>query len=178
MASDQTQLYGDITGKRIKRHRIDLGLTQKELAEKINVTPATINKYETGITPIPRKRLQDIGSALDVSPVYLLGFTDDPKPTNKQHTYRTDTFDVIKNGALVIPSYVADEDFKNNLVVKGTVPETRPLEIIHDGGTKTADSSIKVSEEERELLRIYRMLSVRRRMQLLNTAYSLEDEEK
>jgi transcriptional regulator with XRE-family HTH domain len=67
----------DDTGKRIRARRKDLGMTQEELGKKASVTKATINKYETGIvTNLKRSTIEDIASALNVSPSYIMGWTD------------------------------------------------------------------------------------------------------
>ena len=38
------------TGKLIVRHRQTLGLTQKELAERLGVSPKTVSKWECGVS--------------------------------------------------------------------------------------------------------------------------------
>lgn len=54
-------------GKLIRRRRTDLNMTQAELAARLGVAAATINKYESGIvTNIPRSRLQQLSDALDI----------------------------------------------------------------------------------------------------------------
>ncbi|MCX4317747.1 MAG: helix-turn-helix transcriptional regulator, partial [Lachnospiraceae bacterium] len=67
----------DDTGKRIKARRKDLGMTQEELGQKAGVTKATINKYETGIVQnLKRSTIEDMAKALNVSPSYIMGWTD------------------------------------------------------------------------------------------------------
>lgn len=91
-------------------------LTQEELGNKIGVSKATINKYETGIvTNFKRPTIEALANALDVSPGYLMGWTD-------------------------------------------LASETRPK-----------------SNEEEELLRIYRSLDVRKKIKLLSFAIELEE---
>lgn len=64
-------------GQKIKALRETRGLTQEELGEKIGVAKATINKYETGIiVNLKRSTIENISKALDVSPAYLMGWTD------------------------------------------------------------------------------------------------------
>lgn len=65
------------TEQRIKELRDAKGMTQEDLGEKIGVTKATINKYETGIiTNLKRATIADLSRALDVSPAYLMGWTN------------------------------------------------------------------------------------------------------
>jgi transcriptional regulator with XRE-family HTH domain len=65
-------------GERIHNARMDKGMTMDELGKRIGVQKSAINKYEKGIvTNIKRSTIARIAIALDVSPVYLLGY-DDP----------------------------------------------------------------------------------------------------
>lgn len=65
-------------GERIKERRIELGMTQAELANRIGTTYQAISKYENDIVDtIPTKKLQLIAFELGVSPMYLLGMSDD-----------------------------------------------------------------------------------------------------
>jgi transcriptional regulator with XRE-family HTH domain len=54
-------------GENIKKFRIASGLTQSELAEKVNVSFQQIQKYENGKSRIFVDRLQAIAEALDVN---------------------------------------------------------------------------------------------------------------
>ncbi len=62
-------------GKNIKKARIDAGLTQKELAEKVNLTYNYISQIENDRLP-PTNTLFMIADALNVSPAKL--FEEDP----------------------------------------------------------------------------------------------------
>ena len=89
------------TGQRIKELRDAKGMTQEALGEKIGVTKATINKYETGIiTNLKRATIADLSRALDVSPAYLMGWTNniDIKENNGMIGSNSGTVN-ITNGA-------------------------------------------------------------------------------
>ena len=59
------------TGEKIRERRMQLGLTQTELANEIGVTLRTITKYEKqGITP-RGSNLRELAKALGVSELYL-----------------------------------------------------------------------------------------------------------
>ena len=59
------------TGEKIRERRMQLGLTQTELANKIGVTLRTITKYEKqGVMPRGRN-LRELAKVLGVSEVYL-----------------------------------------------------------------------------------------------------------
>ncbi len=65
-------------GARIAESRKALGLTMKALAERTeNLKPSRINNWERGArTPGPEEAVQ-LAKALEISPGYLLGLTDD-----------------------------------------------------------------------------------------------------
>lgn len=65
------------TGEKIKKARLEKGMTQEELGKKIGVKKAAINKYETGIVVnLKRSTIANLAEALDVDPVWLLGMED------------------------------------------------------------------------------------------------------
>ena len=59
-------------GNKIARKRKDLGLTQTEFAEKLNVTRQTVGRWETGAVMPDIDKIGDIASLLGVSCDYLL----------------------------------------------------------------------------------------------------------
>lgn len=60
-------------GNRVKEKRIELNMTQEELAIKSGYTSrSSINKIELGLVDLPQSKISSIASALDVSPAYLL----------------------------------------------------------------------------------------------------------
>ena len=62
-------------GKRIKRLREDMRLTQEDVAGKVGVAIQTIYKYENEIvTNIPLDKLEKIAAVLNTSPSYLMGW--------------------------------------------------------------------------------------------------------
>ena len=62
----------NIIGSRIKKARIAKGLTQEELAEKIDVSVAFLSRVERGSSHINLKRLTQLCGLLDVSEGYIL----------------------------------------------------------------------------------------------------------
>jgi transcriptional regulator with XRE-family HTH domain len=66
------------TGERIKKARLELGMTQEELGEKVGVQKAAINKYETGIVVnLKRGVIVKLADVLNVTPEYLMGWDED-----------------------------------------------------------------------------------------------------
>lgn len=67
-------------GEKIKTLRIQKGMTQTDLAKKLDTTKQTIFKYEAGIiADPPLSRVQELAVALDVPPAYLMGWEGEKK---------------------------------------------------------------------------------------------------
>ena len=58
---------------RIKEARLAANLTQKELAEKLGITDATLSGYETGAHDPKSNRLAEIAKICNTTVDYLLG---------------------------------------------------------------------------------------------------------
>lgn len=69
--------------KRLKKLRKNSNLTQKELANKVGVSRATIAGYETKGKEPPYSTLQKLSEVLGCSTDYLLGNTDERSPADK-----------------------------------------------------------------------------------------------
>lgn len=73
---DMDENINKYIGKRIQEIRIEKGLKQENLAEKLKINRPNISKYETGETAIPLDILKKISKTLDTSTDYLLGLTE------------------------------------------------------------------------------------------------------
>ena len=59
----------------IKNRRIELGLTLEEVAAKVGVTKATVQRWESGlIANLRRDKISTLAKALETSPAFILGF--------------------------------------------------------------------------------------------------------
>ena len=67
----------EIFCKRIKELRIESGITQKTLAEKLNVTNSTVCDWEKGRSEPDLQTLTQIAAFFEVRVDYLLGLSDD-----------------------------------------------------------------------------------------------------
>lgn len=131
--SKEALFMANTIGNKIKMLRKRRNMTQEELGDRIGVTKATINKYETGVVVnLRRPTIEKLARALDTSPAYLMGRVDE------------------NNG--------------NNISVNGS----------NNGGIHI-NSGSELSKEEKELLRIYASLDVKKRMDLLSYAFKLEE---
>lgn len=60
---------------RLKKLRLDCGLTQSELARKLNITTASISKYELGTVIPDVEKLIMYGKIFQTSVDYLVGLS-------------------------------------------------------------------------------------------------------
>lgn len=65
-----------ITGKRLRELRIDRGMKLKDVAEALNVTVRSINRYEDGTREPSLGILTGFCKLYNVSADYLLGLAD------------------------------------------------------------------------------------------------------
>lgn len=63
-------------GKRLRELRVEKGLTQKQLAEKLNLNSVTYLHYEKSQREPPLSVLADMANFFDVSTDFLLGLCD------------------------------------------------------------------------------------------------------
>lgn len=61
-----------LIGERIKAARLKCKLTQENLSEKLNISPAFLSRIERGSSQINLKRLIEICTLLDTNPGYIL----------------------------------------------------------------------------------------------------------
>lgn len=67
-------------GQKIKQRREALGLTQEELAKKVGyASRSSINKIELS-RDLPLSKVSKMATALETSPSFLMGWTDNPDP--------------------------------------------------------------------------------------------------
>ena len=91
---------------RIKALRIESGLTQKELAEKIGSTSKNIWAYENGNANPPYDVLIAYAKYFDVTTDYLLGLEDDfgQKSIRNQSTYSAEERKLINDFRQLSPA--------------------------------------------------------------------------
>ena len=64
-------------GQRIRRLRLEHGLSQEELGAKVGLQKAAINKYETGtVVNLKPAIVEGLAKALHTTPAYLMGWED------------------------------------------------------------------------------------------------------
>ena len=126
----------------IRRRRIELNISQQELANKLGYTSrTTIAKIEAGKIDLPNSKIEAFAKALDISPGVLMGWT---VPTNIS-TWRYKT---IENGQIVTKTHglVDNENVNYQYDVENNSPI--PFDI--------SPNTFILSENEKELISAYR----------------------
>jgi len=79
----------DILHKRIKQRRLELNMTLVELAKKVGVRDATIQRYESGeIKNIKKATIVKLARALQTTPAYLMGWETPPSDSPDEQALR------------------------------------------------------------------------------------------
>lgn len=69
-------------GSRMKECRIILGYSAEQVAAALNISPATIYRYEKGdISKMPSQILKPLSDFLCTTPSYLMGWSDEGRPS-------------------------------------------------------------------------------------------------
>jgi transcriptional regulator with XRE-family HTH domain len=89
-----------LLGDRMKQLRKEHGLTQDQLAERLNVKKTTISNYETGYSTPSNEMLKKLASTLNVSTDYLLERTDNPALTGKDEKDIAKTMNNLKKNLI------------------------------------------------------------------------------
>ena len=77
-------------GKRLKRLRTDLGMSQVEFAKAIGVSKQTLYKYENDmITNIPSDKIEAAAALGKVTPSFLMGWEDEADGNSQQSGWYT-----------------------------------------------------------------------------------------
>ena len=69
-------------GSRLVSAREFKGLSQSDLSRRLHTAQQNISRYESGIHDPKASMLRDFCVELDISPSYLLGLSNDPRPVD------------------------------------------------------------------------------------------------
>lgn len=108
-----------LIGSRAKQRRLELGLKQPYVAEKMGVTPSTIQRYEAGTIDNTKKLVLDgLSEALHVSVEWLKGETDEYETdiTDKKELLIRDAMGSILN-KLPYDMEASETEFSKNLLL-------------------------------------------------------------
>lgn len=63
----------EIVAERIKQRRKELGLSQDDLAKKLEIERSTVSKWESGKTNLKQSMVVKLANVLDCSPIWIAG---------------------------------------------------------------------------------------------------------
>lgn len=70
-------------GDRIRNSRLELGITQEQLAKKLGYkTKGSVTKIESGYQNLTQPKIVAMAKALETTPAYLMGWEDMTQTTN------------------------------------------------------------------------------------------------
>lgn len=90
---------------RLKQLRLEKGITQEEMAEKLNVRRSTYGEYERGKIMPPIDKIESIAKLLHTTPQYLLNWRGSDREDTIGHT--------LKN--LRLKQHKSEEEFANEI---------------------------------------------------------------
>lgn len=102
-------------GEKVKLKREELGLSQEELAEKMNYKSKTsIHKIEQDITDLPLSKVKELANVLKTTPAYLMGWESIPfsVDTAPLSTYELEGLNKLLTGESSIESAYLSLDKK------------------------------------------------------------------
>lgn len=100
-------------GDRIKQRRMELGMSQEELAHKLGYkSRSSINKIELGGQNLTQKKIKKIADALDTTPEYIMGWDEGIHHINIK--YSNEYYDLLKKVYTFVDK--ADEKSIENLI--------------------------------------------------------------
>lgn len=124
-------------------------ITAYKLSKDLGISETLISQWKNGRQVPKYDSIKILCQYFDVSSDYILGMTDNPNTRSI-----TNNVSGIMSGNNVVGSNGGSFTMKNPQV----------------------NQEYQISDEAKEILRIYESLDVRKRMKLLNTAFSLEEE--
>ena len=73
MTKDSEKKLRERLGRELRKARLAQGLTQSDVAERVETDPETVSRFERGATLPSLTRLLDLAEALDVTIASLVG---------------------------------------------------------------------------------------------------------
>lgn len=74
---NEDKVYNITVGRRLKRARRYLGITQARMAEELNICEETLRRMEQGVIGVTAEKLEHLHSVYNINPEYIvLGICD------------------------------------------------------------------------------------------------------
>ena len=104
-------------GKRIRRRREELRISQEELARRVGYSGKTsISKIEKSINGIPQDKVSIFAKALQTTELYLIGTVDDPNMTTNEIILADYTSQLSKGDQLLLERFHNADEEKKRLI--------------------------------------------------------------
>lgn len=98
-------------GDRIKTRRIELDMSQEELAKLVGYkSRSSINKIESDGRLLPQKKIVEIANALGVTPAYIMGWDEPEEPKSNLPPAKYHKYKVLGNIACGSPIEAVQEE--------------------------------------------------------------------
>lgn len=107
-------------GIRIKQSREQAGMSLNDVAQKIDLDKSTILRYENGeIAKVKAPLIEKMAAAMNVSPHYLLGWTDNPSTINSDEPMIDKQ--ILTSNEKELIRYYRKMDLKGQAVIVNTI---------------------------------------------------------
>lgn len=118
--------------ERFKSRRLQLGLNQRELSEKLNIQRTTITNYEKGYIMPTGEKLPEIANVLNVSVDYLLGRSDYINKADMATQIRKSTKEGIHDIEVLISDLKEQVALDEKLTYKNELVSNKNKDLIID----------------------------------------------
>lgn len=107
----------NITSKRLRKLREEMGLSQGELAKKLGISRTAYVKYETGESK-PMRKLQELSDLFNVSIDYLLGNDIESKAKPNDNVLTNDMNQFLSQARIVFDGNAVDLSDKDRDILE------------------------------------------------------------
>lgn len=107
----------DITSKRLRKLREEMGLSQGELAKKLGISRTAYVKYETGESK-PMRKLQELSDLFNVSIDYLLGNDIESKAKPNDNVLTNNMNEFLSQARIVFDGNAVDLSDKDRDILE------------------------------------------------------------
>lgn len=169
------------TGDRIRNRRLELGLTQEELAKKMGLAgKSTISKIESSGNEVSLKQVRKYAEALNCTVGYLLGMDATPSGHKVHSLFTKEERDAVDTEAMKA-SIAAHRKMMKELYPTPSVEEIIKNEAIHyvldDALEDAAYNGKKKLEDEEQDLPFKPNTPLSKREQLIQSILQMTDDQ-
>lgn len=101
--------------------RVASGMSQQEIADKLNITRTAYNKYENGKSQPTIDNIAILATVFDVSSDFLIGLTDDIKPDQQKKPTNDGELSKAKQDFISFLGTISDEQTEKLLEIARSI---------------------------------------------------------